>query len=158
MEEKDSAPVTVPIKQYDELLQASYRAMAKLICADEVLRAHGITNLGNQTGDELVVNITMLLDKQKSYLQDIKNLEEELEQCREALVNTRIISTNAMNEIRAAAGAPQSQDDKSQKRAVDYVRELTVERDRYREALESISAETDMRNCRGIADRALKIP
>jgi hypothetical protein len=58
------------------------------------------------------------------------DLRREVEQQQSVISATRQTATDAMNEIRLAAGAPMSQDDKSQKRAVDYVADLRRDRER----------------------------
>jgi chromosome segregation ATPase len=79
---------------------------------------------------DVVVLAFRKVDKE---LEEVKN---DYEEASRALSSTRLLAAKSMDEIRLAAGAPLSGDDKSLKRAVDYVRELKAENARLREALE----------------------
>lgn len=77
------------------------------------------------------------LAKSRAYSEDrdetIAALHRELEELQGVVAATRQLSIDSMNEIRIAAGAPIASEDKSNKRAVDYVTDLAKFRARIAE-------------------------
>ncbi len=86
----------------------------------------------------------------------LRRCEGELGEAQSVIMATRQMSIEGMDAIRAAAGAPPSREDKSKKRAVDYVAELSSrlaalqqqvgEADKLAEAGAVVMAEWDKRD------------
>lgn len=81
-------------------------------------------------------------------------MREERDEASNVLYHTRKTAAEAMNEIRAAAGAPDSIADRTKNRAVDYVATLRRERDAWRGLFGAKDGET-AEQCRRIWQEAL---
>lgn len=72
---------------------------------------------------------------------EVAQITSDYEECSIVLQNTRRSVVDAMDEIRVALGVPIGKDDKSPKRAIDYVKDQVAETQRLAKALNNVQDE-----------------
>lgn len=92
--------------------------------------------LRKQEKDNYQCAMIAAMNVEKKLKGDLEEAQRDYDEASRVLASTRLLAAKSMDEIRAAVGAPLSGDDKSLKRAVDYVRELKADNALLREANE----------------------